>query len=373
MIPVSNPIRAPNTARYLQDCASTGWFSSQGPFVSRFETSFAHWLRVRYALTTTSGTSALHLALAALNIGKGDEVIVPTFTMFSPIAAILYTGATPVFVDSDPTTWTMDTNQVAQSITKRTVAILAVHTYGHPVDMDPLWKLSNKHKLALIEDAAEGLGGLYKKRNVGTHGDVSCFSFYANKLVTTGEGGMVTTNNGQLANRLKILRDMAYHPRKRFLHTELGFTYRMSNMQAAVGLSYLEHIHTIVKKKNSIASLYDELLSRIPYITLQSKAPWATPICWMYCILLDKKSPLQRRKFRQLLADSGIETRDFFVPAHRQPVLRKLNIKTSNQFPVANSISECGLYLPSGPKISSRDIHYIYRTIQSVYANMPAL
>lgn len=373
MIPVSNPIRAPNTARYLRSCATTGWFSSQGSFVSRLETSFAHWLRVRYALTTTSGTSALHLALAALTIGKGDEVIVPTFTMFSPVAAILYVGATPVFVDSDPLTWTMDISQVTRSITKRTAAILAVHTYGHPVDMDPLRKLAKVHKLALIEDAAEGLGALYKNKNVGTFGDVACFSFYANKLVTTGEGGMVTTNSKRLAYRVAHLRDMAYHPKKRFLHTELGFTYRMSNMQAAVGLSYLEHINEIVKKKNTIASLYRRLLARIPYITLQSKTPWATPICWMFCVLINNKSLITRNTFRTLLYEKGIETRDFFIPAHRQPVIKKINITSTNKFPISDRISNQGLYLPSGPKLSERDIQYICQTIQTFYANMPAL
>lgn len=373
MIPLSNPIIGKHAKKYLLECLETGWISSRGAFIEKFEEEFARFVGTKYAIATNSGTSAVHLALAASDIGPGDEVIVPTFTMFSPVAAILYVGATPVFVDSDPKTWTMDISEVSKSITKRTAAILAVHTYGHPADLDSLLKLSKKHKLALIEDAAEGLGALYKKRNIGTFGDIACFSFYANKLVTSGEGGMVTTNDRNLATRLALLRDMAYHPKKRFLHTELGFTYRMSNMQAAVGLSYLEHIDKTLKHKNSIAALYRSFLSQITYINLQPRVAWATPICWMFCILIKNKSPITRDKFRKLLSMKGIETRDFFVPAHRQPVIKKLNIKTTNKFPISDRISNQGLYLPSGPKLTSRDINYICCTIQSIYANVPAL
>jgi perosamine synthetase len=297
--------------------------------------------------------------------------------MFSPVAAILYTGATPVFVDSDPHSWTIDVTQIARKITKRTRAILAVHIYGHPADMDSLRKIAKNHKLFLIEDAAEGLGALYlpagkagKGKKVGTLSDIACFSLYANKLVTTGEGGMVVTDNARLFRKIKSLADMAYHPKKRFLHTDLGFTYRMSNMQAAVGLSYLEEIEKTIQKKRHIAALYDKLLADLPMITRHQSESWATPVWWMYGIILNTSSPISREELRNKLITQGIDTRDFFVPCHRQPALRKVGLRVTGRFPVAEMLSRQGLYLPSGPAITDREIRIVCQTIQNIYANV---
>ncbi len=370
MIPVSRPFQFAHTKKYLLDCAKSGWFSSNGPYVARFEKAFSTYVGTSYATAVPSGTAALHLALAAINLQKGDEVIVPTFTMFSPVAAILYTGATPVFVDSDPITWTMNPNHVARKITKRTRAVLAVHIYGHPVDVDPLRRLAIQHHLFLIEDAAEGLGALYKGRKVGTLGDIACFSFYANKLVTTGEGGMAVTNDKHLFLRIKTLADMAHHPKKRFLHTELGFTYRMTNMQAAVGLAYLEQIEKTIAKKKWEASLYNKLLSGLPYVSFQSAQPWADPVWWMYGVVINAQSPVSRAHLRQTLLTSGIDTREFFVPSHRQPALKKLGILSTGRFPVAEHLAKRGLYLPSGPNISERDIRSVVDHIKHIYEHV---
>ncbi len=363
MIPVSRPLPAPHTQSYLIDCARSGWFSSHGPYVARFEQAFASYLGISHAAAVPSGTAALHLALAALDIHKGDEVIVPTFTMFSPVAAILYTGATPIFVDSDPRSWTLDVTHVAQKITKRTRAILAVHIYGHPADMDPLRALAKKHNVFLIEDAAEGLGALYKGKKVGTLSDIACFSFYANKLVTTGEGGMAVTNSIRLYTRIKSLADMAYHPKKRFLHTDLGFTYRMSNMQAAVGLAYLEEIEKTIQKKRAIASLYNRLLTDVQDITRHEQESWASPVWWMYGILTPNRDEVRKKLFAH-----GIDTRDFFVPCHRQPALGKLGVRAFGHFPAADMLSARGIYLPSGPAIDDRDIRTVCRAIKKIYA-----
>lgn len=370
MIPVSKPLQIANAQAYLLDCARSGWFSSNGPYVARFENAFGAYIGTKYAAAVPSGTAALHLALAAINLQKGDEVIVPTFTMFSPVAAILYTGANPIFVDSDPITWTIDPTHVARKITKRTRAILAVHIYGHPVDIDPLRRLAKQHHLFLIEDAAEGLGALYKGKKVGTLGDIACFSFYANKPVTTGEGGMAVTNDKRLYLRIKTLADMAHHPKKRFLHTDLGFTYRMTNMQAAVGLAYLEKVETTIKKKCRIADIYTKFLTKIPFITVPPKQSWAHPVCWMYGIYINATSPISRDILRKKLTDRGIDTRDFFVPCHRQPALHKLGIRTKEHFPVADALARRGLYLPSGPNITQQDIRTVCRTINNIYASL---
>lgn len=370
MIPVSKPIQVAHTRKYLNDCARSGWFSSQGPNVTKFEQAFASYLGVKYAATVTSGTAALHLALAALNIKKGDEVIVPTFTMFSPVAAILYTGATPVFVDSDPHSWTMDVSAVEKKLTKRTRAILAVHIYGHPADMDPLRNLAKKHNIFLIEDAAEGLGALYKGKKVGTLSDIACFSFYANKVVTTGEGGMVVTNNPALNRRIRSLADMCHDPNKRFWHTDLGFTYRMTNMQAAVGLAYLEEIEGTITKKKWVADLYNKLLSGHPYVSFQTSAPWADPVWWMIAILINTKSQLNRDNVRKKLLARRIDTRDFFVPCHRQPALRKLGFDTNGRFPVADLLGRRGFYVPSGPSITAKEIENVCKTIKKIYADV---
>lgn len=366
MIPVSKPIIFAKSSKYLNECINSGWISSQGPFVKKFERSFANYLGVKHAISTTSGTTALHLALVALGIKKNDEVIVPTFTMIAPVFAILYTGATPVFVDSDLDTWNMNVSEIERKITKKTKAILVVHIYGHPVDLDPIKTLAKKYKLYLIEDSAEALGAEYKNKKIGSFGIVSCFSFYANKLITTGEGGMVVTNNQTLAVKIRSLSDMSYSLKKRFLHTSLGFTYRMTNMQAALGLAQLENVEQLSIKKRQIAQIYNKLLSNLPSLKLPVEKKWAKNSYWVYGVLI-KSSKINRDKLRKKLFEKGIDTRDFFIPTHNQPALKKLGINIKEKFPIAQKLSRQGLYLPSGPDISIKQIEYVCKTIKEIY------
>lgn len=367
MIPVSKPIIAKNASKYLMECLDSGWVSSSGPYVAEFEQKFAQYLNVKYAVTTTSGTASIHLSLAALNIGKDDEVIVPAFTMIAPVFAILYTGAEPVLVDGELQTWNIDISQIEKKITKKTKAIIAVHTYGHPVDMNPLIAIAKKHRISVIEDAAEALGTQYKNRKVGTFGDLACFSLYSNKTITTGEGGMVATDNKSLYKRLLLLKDMAHSPKKRFLHTEVGFTYRMTNMQAALGIAQLEQIEKLIKQKIAIAEFYNRHLLDIPYLTLPPNQLWAKNIYWMYGILVNKTSPISKEELRKKLFDKGIDTRNFFIPMHRQPVLTKLGLFKRESYPVADYLSKHGFYLPSGPDISQKQLNYICKSIKEMY------
>ncbi len=364
-IPVSKPYIPENAYRYLKECLDTGWLSSQGPFVERFEDAFAKYHTMRHAISTTSGTTAIHLALAAAGITDCDEVIVPAFTMIAPVFAILYTSATPVLIDSDIDTWTINTKLIEKKITKKTKAIIAVHIYGHPVDMSPVHALAKKYNLIVIEDAAEGLGALYKNKKAGTLSDIGCFSFYANKLITTGEGGMVVTNNDDYAKKIRSLKDMAHSSEKRFVHTELAYNYRFTNLQAAVGLAYLEKIDEYNEKKRSVARHYSELLKENSLITCPVEKSWAQSSFWMYGILIDTKR-ISKLKFMKLLSEKGIETRDFFISMHRQPALIDRGLFHREKYPVADKIAEQGLYLPSGPNIQPEEIEYICDTIQSI-------
>lgn len=367
MIAVSKPKIAKNAKRYVLDCLSTGWISSQGQYISQFEQSFAKYLGVNFAITTTSGTAALHLALTAAEIGQGDEVIVPSFNIISPVFAIIYTGAKPVLVDSEPDGWNMDVTQVAKKITRKTRAIMAVHLYGQPVNLGPLLKIARKHGLVLIEDAAESLGAQYQDKKVGSFGDMSCFSFYANKLITTGEGGMVVTKNPQLNKRLRLLKDMAYSPKKRFLHTEVAFTYRMSNLQAALGLAQLEEIEKILRKKRVVAKLYDFYLKHLPGLKLPTEKKGTKSTFLMYGVLVEDQFGISRDVLTKNLYQMGIETRDFFVPIHRQPALKNLGLFKGEHYPVTDNLSKKGFYLPSGPDISQKQLQYICETIKSIY------
>ncbi len=365
-IPVAQPVITKNAKKYLLDCIDSGWVSSKGPYVERFEKAFAEYHGVRFATTTTSGTTALHLALVALRIGNGDEVIVPTFTMIAPVFAILYTGAKPVLVDCEKLTWNMDVSQIEKKINEKTKAIIAVHIYGHPVDMDPVLELAKKYNLSIIEDAAEGLGSLYKGKKVGSFGDVSCFSFYANKLVTTGEGGIVLTKDKTLHERLKRLKDMSHSFKRRFLHTEVGYNFRMTNLQAALGLAGFEIIKQSIQKKRKIAKLYLQSLKHIDGLFLPVEMPWAKHIYWMFCILLNGSFRMSRQAFRKKLLSRAIETRDFFIPMHRQPALLKMGLFKKESYPVADDIYERGIYLPSGLMLTDKEIRYVCKSIKEL-------
>lgn len=365
MIPVNEPILSPNATTYVMDCMKSGWISSAGSYISRFEESFAAYVGVAHAVTTTSGTTALHLAVASLGIGPTDEVIMPDLTIISCPLSVLYTGATPVFVDVDPVTFTIDPARIEEKITKRTSAIMVVHLYGHPCDMDPIMALAKKYKLAVIEDAAEAHGAVYKGKKVGSIGSIGIFSFYANKIVTSGEGGMVVTNDTRLAKRARLLKDLAHSPRRRFWHEHIGYNYRMTNLSAAIGLAQLESIDTYIEKKKWMAREYAKELHNVPFLTLPPHESWAQSVYWMYALTLTRDAPVSKNEVRNRLKDRGIDTRDFFFPLHTQPILRQF-VRKNDRFPVSTGASANGFYVPSGLAITKKQIHTVAQTLQNV-------
>ena len=367
MIPVCEPFLNGKEKEYVLDCLETNWISSNGKYIQQFEQGFAEYCGCKHGISTTSGTTALHLALAALGIGKDDEVIVPTFTMAACAFSVLYTGAMPVFVDCEPDTWCIDAKKVEAKITSRTKAIMPVHIYGHPCDMDAIMAIAKKHGLFVVEDAAEAHGAEYKGQKVGGIGDVGCFSFYANKIITTGEGGMVVTNNDEFADTARRLKDLAHSKGQRFYHTDAGFNYRMTNIQAAIGLAQLEKIDEYVERRRCHAQLYNKflqhtesLLEGVEGLTLPVERWGYKNVYWMYAILLDKN----RDKVMAQLKEKGIQTRAFFVPLHRQPMF--VNHYYDKEFSIANDISERGLYLPSGSGLTSKEIEYICEAVKEV-------
>jgi perosamine synthetase len=365
-IPVCEPYLAGREAEYVNACLRGNWISSRGSYIDEFEAGFARYCGCRFGVTTTSGTTALHLALAALSIGPGDEVIVPTFTMASTVFAILYVGATPVLVDSNPETWTIDVEGIERKITPQTRAIMPVHIYGHACDMDPVLDIASRHDLVVLEDAAEAHGAEYKGRRLGGLGRASCFSFYANKIVTTGEGGMVVTSDEAVADRARALRDLGFSREKRFLHDSVGFNYRMTNLQAAIGLAQLENIDRFVDMRRRHAGLYTAHLSGLRGVVLPPEKPWAKNVYWMYGILLTEAAPVGRDELREALAAHGIETRTFFFGMHEQPALRKRGLFAGEAFPVADALARQGLYLPSGTGLRESEIGYVCDTIRAV-------
>jgi len=366
MIPVNEPLIAPNAIPYVTDCLKTGWISSSGIYIDKFETAFAKYLDVSFATTTTNGTTALHLALAAISLGPGDEIIIPDLTIASCGLAAVYVGATPVFVDVDPATGNINPRLIEKAITKRTKAIMVVHLYGHPADMDPIMAIARKHKLIVIEDAAEAHGALYKGKKVGGIGDIGCFSFYGNKIVTTGEGGMVVTNHKPYYERAKVLKDLAHSPKRRFYHEEVGYNFRMTNMQAALGLAQLERIETYIHIKLRMKKQYHEQLSSVSSLILPSQALWAKSVYWMYAVLVSKNSPIDRDTLRMKLKEKGIDTRDYFIPLHRQPVFKNVLTSKKISYPVSDDLSKRGLYLPSGLAITDKQIKTVTDTIKQM-------
>jgi perosamine synthetase len=363
IIPVCEPTLRGNEAKYVLECLETNWISSAGKYIPMFEEMFARKCGAAYAVACCNGTVALHLALAALGIGPGDEVIIPTFTMIATINAVTYTGARPVLVDSEMATWNMDVAQIEDKITPRTRAIMVVHTYGHPIDMEPVWALAQKHGLYVVEDAAEAHGAEYKGRRIGGLGDVACFSFYANKIITTGEGGMVTTNNEQIAKLAANLRDHAFSEERHFWHKYLGFNYRMTNLQAAVGLAQTEHFDEFVQDRRDNAAQYNQLLCDVPGITLPPEADWAKSVYWMYSILVDQdRFGMDRDELRLRLAKRGIETRTFFIPMHLQPIYHQ-QFK-GERYPVAEGLCRRGLYLPSASSLTQAEIRFIVDSLK---------
>ena len=366
MIPVCIPTIGDEERENVVDCIERSWISARGEYVSEFEDEFAAYNGCEYGVTTTSGTTALHLALEAIGVGDGDEVIIPTFTIASCAFAVQYAGGDPVLADIDEETWCLDPVEVEANITDDTVAIMPVHMYGHPVDMDPILELAYEHDLYVVEDAAQTHGTEYRGQKAGSIGDVGCFSFYANKLITTGEGGMVVTDDPSIAERAEYLQDLAYTAEEPYLHREVGFNYRMSNVQAAIGVGQLTKLDEFVEMRRRNARSYDERLSDVDGIRTPPEKPWARSNYWMYAITLDEAFPLDRDALMAELDDRGIGTRRFFVPMHEQPVYKRAGLFENERYPVAEDIAERGLYLPSTSHLSEDEIAEVCDAIESI-------
>jgi perosamine synthetase len=366
-IPVNEPLLDGAERRYLEACIDTGWISSEGPFVERFEAEFAARVGRRYGVAVCNGSAALEAAVAALRLGPGDEVIMPAFTIISCAAAVVRAGAMPVLVDSDARTWNMRADQVAARITGRTRAIMAVHIYGLPTDMDPLLELAERHGLKIIEDAAEMHGGAYKGRPCGSFGDLSVFSFYPNKHITTGEGGMLVTDDEALASRCRSLRNLCFQPGRRFVHEELGWNLRMSNLQAAIGLAQLERLDLFLDRKRRMGALYAELLKGIPNLLLPTAAThYADNIYWVYGLVLEDGVAFGAEEAAMLLAKHGIGTRPFFWPMHEQPVFQKMGLFADERYPVAERLARRGFYLPSGLALTKAQMRRVAGVVREV-------
>ena len=358
-IPVNEPVIGEREKELVMECLNTGWISSEGPFVSQFEEAFSRRVGRKHGVACSNGTAALDLAVAALRLGPGDEVILPTFTIISCAAAIVRAGATPVVVDADPDTWNMVPEQVAAAITPRTAAIMVVHIYGLPVDMDPILELADRHQLAVIEDAAELIGGTYKGRPCGSFGHLSTFSFYPNKHITTGEGGMVCTDDPMLAERCRSLRNLCFQPKQRFIHEELGWNYRMTNIQAALGLAQLERLDSILPNKRKIGLFYAEnLLAHAKSGVIQlpvNSLPYADNLFWVFGLLLKGIRKSQAAHLTALLSSLKVGTRPFFWPIHKQPLFLNNGLFADVNLPVAENLALSGFYLPSGLALAPND------------------
>jgi perosamine synthetase len=376
MIPVNEPKLGSRELEYVTECIQTGWISSAGRFIDQFEQQWAAYCCRRYGIAVSNGTVALQIAAACLDLQPGDEVIMPTFTIISCAQAVIYSGGVPVLVDSDPQTWCMDFSQVRSKITPHTRAIMPVHIYGHPVDMDPLLELAEEFGLIIIEDAAEAHGAQYLShrgeqtqgewKRCGSFGAMSCFSFYANKLVTTGEGGMLVTDDPLLAEKARGLRNLCFQPQRRFYHEALGFNFRMTNLQAALGLAQLERIDEIVAHKRWMGRAYTEGLEDIASLQIAVEKPWARNIYWMYGLVLSEETGMDAVEFARRLHSAGVETRPFFLGMHEQPVLRKMGYYQDEHYPVAERIARQGLYLPSGMALTAEQLETVKNVVHEV-------
>jgi perosamine synthetase len=356
-IPVCEPLLGGRELEYVTKAVSGGWISSSGSYVGEFEREFAKYLGVPCAVTTTSGTTALHLALVAAGIGAGDEVIIPAFTMIASAFAVCYTGAKPVFVDADET-WNIDPRAIEAKVTKKTRAIMPVHVYGHSCDMDAIQKIADAHGLLVIEDAAEAIGSRYKQQLCGSIGDMSCFSFFANKLITTGEGGMVVARDERFAERLRYYKNLCFplDGSRRYVHEDIGFNYRMPNVLAAIGLAQLERTDFYLECRRNNALRYNALLGGQRGVVTPPEAPWTTSSYWMYGVLIGDDFGMSREEVMKQLKSQGIETRSFFVSMHRQPALAKFGCDVSGAYPVTDDLARRGLYLPSSSGLTEAQI-----------------
>lgn len=374
-VPVNEPFVGEREIEYVLECLRTGWISSAGRFIERFEEEWAAYCGRRYGVGVSNGTVALEMAVACLELQPGDEVIMPTFTIISCAQAVTRWGGVPVLVDSDPRTWCMDVMQVEAKITPRTRAIMPVHIYGHPVEMDPLLALAERYNLAIIEDTAEAHGAEYLSQRegdpgqwqrCGSFGTFSTFSFYANKIITTGEGGMVLTDDQALAERLRGFRNLHFRPERRFYHTELGNNYRLTNLQAAIGVAQIEQIETFLTHKRWMGQGYTEGLKDVAGLQLPVEEPWARHVYWMYGVVVDEQTGMDATTFAKRLGALGVQTRPFFLGMHEQPVFHKMGLFEGERHPVAERIARQGLYLPSGMTLNSQQLEQVCAAVRHV-------
>jgi len=364
MIPVCEPTLQGNELKYVTECIETNWISSGGSFIQKFEKGFADFCGVKHGVACSNGTTALHLALESVGIGKGDEVIIPDFTMMACANAVLYAGAKPVFVDAEKETFNINPKLIEEKISGKTKAIMPVHIYGHPCEMDAIKEIAEKHSLLLVEDAAEAHGAEYKGKKCGSFGDTSAFSFYANKIITCGEGGMVLSDSDEAAEKARLLRNHAF-TKNRFVHEEKGYNYRLTNMQAAIGLAQLEKINELVEARRNNAKLYNEFLQGADGIITPVEKDYAKNVYWMYGIVLENQSA---ESAREQLKKKGVDSRSFFHPSHSQPmfVSGKEQAGISGEFPVSDWLWDKGLYLPSSSHLTKEQIETIAKAVLSL-------
>ncbi|MEK6705776.1 MAG: DegT/DnrJ/EryC1/StrS aminotransferase family protein [Candidatus Poribacteria bacterium] len=369
MIPVAEPSLDGRELKYVTEALKSGWVSSKGKFIELFEQNFAAYCGRKFGVCTSNGTVSLHLALLSLGIGKGDEVIVPSFTFVASVNAITYTGAKPVFVDSNPVYWGMDPDKIDSAITSRTRAIMIVHLYGHPCDIQPIVSIAKKRGLYVIEDAAEAHGACYRGRKIGSFGAISSFSFFGNKTITTGEGGMCLTDNESLYKKMRVLRDHGMNPKRRYWYDVVGYNYRMTNLQAALGMGQFEQLDKFIEKKRKIAEWYSSGLMDLHekgVIQLHPEMGWARCSYWMYSLVINpRRAGICRDDLIKQLLDVGVESRPFFYPVHILPPYRK----NKPPFPVAEKLGKNGINLPSSVKLSHDQVKKICSVIRKTITN----
>jgi perosamine synthetase len=365
MIPISEPLLSERALAYIQEAVKSGWISSEGRFITEFERCWAEYCGASYGIAVSNGSAALELAIAALALPYQSEIILPSFTIISCVAAVLRAGCRPVLVDCEPDTWCLNVTEVGHKITRRTCAVMPVHIYGHMAEMNQLLDLARKHDLEIIEDAAEAHGAEYYGRRAGSIGTMGCFSFYANKIVTTGEGGMIVVNDSRLAERLRSLRNLAFRSDRRFKHTELGYNFRMSNLQAAIGLAQVEVIEEHLARKRRIAALYSERLRKVKGLRLPVERSGVKNVYWMYGVVLEDSVPFDAATFAARLKEHSIDTRPFFLGMHEQPALRGRGLFAGERYPITERLARRGLYLPSGLRLTEADIDVVCSAVKS--------
>jgi perosamine synthetase len=360
-IPISNPALVGNELEYVTDCVKTSWISSVGTYVQRFESAFAAFCGTEHAVTCSNGTTALHLALLALGVKPGDEVIVPTLTYVATANSVVYCSATPVFVDGEPGTWNMDPRKIEALITSRTKGIIVVHLFGHSVDMDPIMDIARRRGLFVLEDAAEAPGAEYKGRRVGSIGHAATFSFFGNKIITTGEGGMVTTNDRALADEVRRLKNHGMDPQRKYWFPTVGFNYRLTNEDSAIGLGQVEKMDWHLAQREQIASWYKEFLQGAPRLAWQAEEAWARHVWWLFTIVMDDDVPLTRFELIELLKARNVEGRQIIYPIHQLPPYQSASHE--GKFPIADRTVDRGLHLPTWAGLTRDQVQHVCRSV----------